>query len=493
MLKIWREFFGGYRDNPVALRDFRVQFRNGRVVALMLAFCLLSTLIAFLAYAGAVGSNSGGITSVQAALSGTYQSVMFTLYVLVVALSAFSAAFSVVAERQRKALDLVFCSPFSPRRYVLGKVVAGARYSVLLVALAFPAMATMVVAGGATAEDVLLHAVLLALNAITFTCVAVAFAGIARSFLLPFGGLIAVGFLWTLIIAPIAWAGIGAGSFMGASSGSSTLPFASALLQATPFIGFATPSASVDFFGHLVPSWAVAASALLLMGRLAVVAGVAALEYPPVLADVNLRLHGLGLILMLGFVTAFALPDAAPTFNALVSSVMPVALISVLLSLSAFFTAAFGPEREQIPPARTAFDFKRTLRAHSDGALFYGLLIMVAWWLPFLVVRPYFLQAPSLILIVHTLTLMALIVLLLRLGSVWFRTAANARMVTVVTCAILVVIGSIALTTETIPSIMRPFGLTKESDAPMLIVDVGLTLAATVFGYVFLERNYGHR
>lgn len=515
MISGWlKETWGGYRDNPVTLRDFRVQFRNGRTVTLLIIYTILLTFIAFASYSGATSRSGVGIAEVQSNLTATYGGIMVCLYVLVCTISAFSAAFSVTAERQRKALDLVFSAPFSPRRYVLGKVLSGLRYAGILIALALPAMTTMVVAGGATVEDILLHALLLAANAFAWCAVGVAFAGNSRNFILPLAATSGAAFFWNIFAAAtssaaqfsaigIGFAGAGGGS---APTGGQTVDWFYSLASTGVALGFSTPSQPVNILGLVIPAWIPALLVLALITRFAVVAAAASLEYPPGRSSIWLRVHGIGYVLILSTLLAITLPVAAANFNQArtFTIIASVCFLPILLSL--FYTAPFGPDKEAKHPDRTAFDWKATLEGKSTSALPYVLALAAAWWIPLLAFRDYMREPHGLMVAFHSFVFASFWLLAVRYGSYLFKSAVMGRVSAFMIAAgsvVFTVVASVAATINTNLSSMvftvmdltpiRPWFGYDEFSTYMAWVHIIVLTLLTILGFWQMERMHGKK
>lgn len=507
-----RETLGGYRDNPVTLRDFRVQFRNGRTVTLLIIYTLLLTLIAWASYASATDSAGIGIAQIQSTLTYTYGSILICLYVLVCTISAFSAAFSVTAERQRKALDLVFSAPFSPRRYVLGKVIGGLRYAGILIALALPAMTTMVAAGGATVEDILVHAVLLAANAFAWCAVGVAFAGNSRNFILPLAATCGVAFFWN-VFAFTFGSMAGYTSVLGMASGPTLTPggvqvvdWYYCLSSTTVGLGFSTPSQAVNINGMPVPSWIPAVLILVLIARFAVVAGAASLEFPPGRSSVWLRIHGLVYVALCSAVLGLSLPTATRNFAEARGWAVLCACAILPLLFTLFFTAPFGPDKEAKKPDNTAFDWRGILEGKSTSALPYSLALVAAWWLPLMILKPYIREPHGLMVVFHSFILFAFWILVIRYGSSLFKTAVMGRLTAVMVGAASVVFTIVATISmgvggpiDEVPfsaldlTLIRPWFGFEESQAYMAWFHIIILTLFTAFGFIYMEKFSGKK
>ncbi len=509
MLSEWlKESFGGYRDNPVTLRDFRVQFRNGRTAALLIIYTLILTLIAYASYSGATENFGTEISEIQSTLTGIYGSILVCLYVLVCTISAYSAAFSVTSERQRKALDLVFSAPFSPRRYVLGKVLGGLRYAGILIALALPAMTTMAAVGGATVEDVLLHALLLAGNAFAWCAVGVAFAGHSKNFILPFAAATGTAFFWNIF----AWGTSSAAQYsaMGSMSAGAgrgqTVDWYYSLASTGLGLGFNTPSQTVNLFGLAVPAWIPALLILSLIARFAMVAAAAALEFPPGRSSVWLRLHGIGYVALLSTLLAVSVPATASSFAESRSWTILAACAFLPFLFILFYTAPFGPDKEAKTPDRTSFEWKAVLRGSSTSALPYMWIVTAAWWLPWFALKTYVREPHGFMLAFHSLVFASFWLLVMRYASYLFKTAVMGRAATFMLVAgafILTAVASVGANiysnfsslTFSVMDItpVRPWLGIDEPSTYMALIHIAVLTLITALGYWHLELKIGKK
>lgn len=512
MVGAWlKETLGGYKDNPVTLRDFRVQFRNARTVTLLIIYTILLTLIAFASYSAATDNQGVPISQIQSTLTSTYGSILVCLYVLVCAISAFSAAFSVTAERQRKALDLVFSAPFSPRRYVLGKVLSGLRYAGILIALALPAMTTMVAAGGATVEDILLHALLLAANAFAWCAVGVAFAGNSKNFIVPLAAASGAALFWNVFGAAISsaaqYSAMSGMTMAGVPvTGDQSVDWYYSFACTGVGLGFSSPNQLVNIFGMGVPAWIPALVILALLTRFAVVSAAASLEFPPGRSSVWLRIHGIGYTALISVILALALPPLAGSFSESRTLTILISIAFLPLLLSLFYTAPFGPDKEARLPDRTAFDWKGILQGKSTSALPFTWALAAAWWLPFLLTKDYVRTPHGLMVMVHTFIFASFWLLVMRYGCYLFRTAMMGRVTIVMTVAgavVFTVVASVAVTINssvndlafTVMDLtpIRPWYGYEEFSTNMAWVHIVILALVTALGYWHMEKLNGKK
>ncbi|MBS1720281.1 MAG: ABC transporter permease [Armatimonadetes bacterium] len=421
-----KESVGGYFDNPVATRDLRVHFRNGRIVILLVLYALFVSLMAQLSI-GNIQSYPGSIASAQRELVTAYFSLTGLIFGLVSLVSAMSAAFSVVSERQRKAMDLVFSAPFSARRYVLGKVISGVRYSAILIAMSLPAMAALVVAGGATTLDVLLHCALILASSTFFTAVGVAFASYAKNFIAPLAMTLVVAFVWSVTLLTLSQSLRVVSSISAPSVVPTAFPFVSCLGLLTPGLGAVSPTQPVQVYGFTTQAWIPALVVVLLAIRFAIVAATTGLEFPIGKAARTLRVHGLVYVFVLGLIIAAAIVPPTSSFGDMYQYSQLASRIFAPVLITTLYTAPFGSDRMNQPPDRTAFTFKKILWPYSTNALAYGLLLCAAWWVPFLALASHARNGIGLTFIFHSCLITGFFVALLRCYSHLTKTTEKAK------------------------------------------------------------------
>ncbi len=148
--RAWHAYVG----NAVAVRDYRSQLRGNKAIWIWGAYLCLMIVLCGMAYSGIVSQEQQSISSLQSQLTNFYYLVMSMLGAVVSLAAPALTASTITMERQRRSLDLIFSSPVHPRYLLVGKLLGGFRYLVMLLVLALPVTAVCVVMGGATWTDV---------------------------------------------------------------------------------------------------------------------------------------------------------------------------------------------------------------------------------------------------------------------------------------------------------------------------------------------------
>ncbi|OWU66257.1 MAG: hypothetical protein CBB60_000430, partial [Armatimonadetes bacterium Cent15-Ar3] len=144
--RLRRTYFG----NATATRDQRVQLRGSKAVVLFTLYLIIMALVLYIAYDSAIGYSSRSLATAQSNLQGFYWATIACLGVVVTIVAPAVGAFAIVTERQRRSLDLVFSAPVEPKFYLVGKLISAYRYVWLLLILALPFCAVSVTLGGTT-------------------------------------------------------------------------------------------------------------------------------------------------------------------------------------------------------------------------------------------------------------------------------------------------------------------------------------------------------
>src|SRR5579885_1647378 len=204
--------FGVYFDNATSRRDYRAQLRGNRAIILWTVYLIVLIGLAMIVYSMSVEAGVTSVARAQATLQDFYQAVMMILGFMVILVAPALAATTIVMERERRSLDLVFSAPVRPKTLLVGKMISAYRYTWMLLVLSLPITAVCVVMGGATWLEVLFAYALLSLHAMLYSAVALAISAIASK---PTGALV-----WTYIAV-----GLYSG-FAGAIATAAYVPFA---------------------------------------------------------------------------------------------------------------------------------------------------------------------------------------------------------------------------------------------------------------------------
>lgn len=380
---------GIYSDNATARRDFRSQLRGPRSIVLWSVYLIVLIAIAMMTYANTADRGSMSIVEAQSSLQTFYQFVIGTLAGMVTLVGPAMAATTVVVERERRSLDLVFSAPVRPKTLLVGKMISAYRYMWMLLILSLPVAAVCVVLGGATWSEVLASFALLSLHALLFSAMALMVSAMAPK---PVGAIV-----WTyFLVGAYCWwvSVISFGSIFGSSRGGALTGEAPFIVTLSPFgAGFTSGTYTVIGSMH-VPNWLLFGVYVLFMSRFFLLGAASVLSPYNSVETKNLKLTGMVAAVLISGIIAYSefgsVPwasvggTAAAVKTAVVTSCMlPLGLLLFLPLLSCYNLDA---ERRFRPNG--AFSIREMLRGTPAGGLPYlltlVLLMMLTVWAVFM-------------------------------------------------------------------------------------------------------------
>ncbi|MEZ0326772.1 MAG: ABC transporter permease [Fimbriimonas sp.] len=369
------ETFATYFNNATAQRDFRVQLRGGRSVLLFAMYLGLLILVGMFVYAQTAGLEEVSVVEAQERLRGFYDVIMWILGSTVVLVAPALTATTVVMERQRKSLDLVFSAPVLPKYFLVGKMIASYRYTWMLLVLALPVTATCVVLGGSSWSDVLVAYVLLSMHALMLTSAALLMSTVAPK---PVSAIV-----WSYAIAIVylvVTSSVGvASSFMRSGR---EMPFTSCL---SPFTVTNSADTFTTIMGNEIPNWILVTIFALLISKLFILAAGAILAPFGSSKDVaSLRAHGLVYLMAaatyVGYSTSASLSTTSfgpggPDSGAALGMVL-CAMVAPLFVFVPLLTC-FGMDAERRFWPNGIASIKKTFDGTPAGAVSYLWLIIL--------------------------------------------------------------------------------------------------------------------
>lgn len=380
-----------YIDNATARRDFRVQLRGVRSVLLFGIYLVALIGVTMLSYSSAVNASSMSIVAAQQLLRAFYHTTMTLLGLTVCVVAPGLTATSIVMERQRQSIDLVFSAPVTPKYYLVGKMLASFRYTWMLLVLALPVTAASVVLGGASWSDVILAYVLLSFQGMMLTAFALLMSTISPK---PIGAIIwsyAATLLYGVATMNLADA-YSHGINTGRSGGEA--PF---WLSLSPFAVSESARTYTTISGHAIPNWILLAIAALLITKICLLGAGSLLSGGVGKEVVGLRIHGLiytaALFGLVGWETwqvvsslasregAYNDPMLTPSGTCGMTTVWLLAPIITFLP----FLACYGYDRERRFLPNGLFKPGRILDGTPAGGLPYLLAIVLGAFASFAV------------------------------------------------------------------------------------------------------------
>lgn len=379
---------GCYFGNAAAVRDFRVQLRGNRAILLWGFYLLVLIGFTLLVYSGSAGGEQTSIVEAQSRLRGFYQSVMILLAVMINLISPALTAGSIVMERQRRSLDLVFSAPVSAKYYLVGKMVSSYRYVWMLLILSLPVTSACVVLGGATWSDVIAAYIILSFNALIYTSMALLLSTLSRQPVAAVVWSYAASIFYSIVMSTMALQAVAMG-FMGMSR----------TLEA-PFIATLSPYAVVQaaptfstIYGYEVPNWVLGAITAILLSKIMLLTAGSAIAGFGAKETISLRVHGIvyaflgSAFICYGSLATFGMVrSAAMSGTSGISSssawqsaydVMFAWTLAPLVALLPFFTC-YGIDAERRYWSDGVLRVRNMLIGTPSGGLIYTVAIVIA-------------------------------------------------------------------------------------------------------------------
>ncbi len=140
---------------PVLLKELRATLRGSRAALLITVYVGLGLIAARLVYGAVAGQTGLGppIFSAQVG-QGVFIGLTLALQGLTVFLAPATTVSSVSAEHERRTYDLLIATPLAPAQLLVGKLLAGVAFVLLLLVAALPLFSVVLLFGGVTAVDI---------------------------------------------------------------------------------------------------------------------------------------------------------------------------------------------------------------------------------------------------------------------------------------------------------------------------------------------------
>ncbi len=276
---------GPYRDNPTSKRDFRAQLRGNKALWLWTVYLVLLLIFSMVAYDGITSNRGHSISAVQSSLRDYYQATMMMLAGAVCLITPSLTAGSIVVERQRKSLDLLFSAPVSLRGLLVGKVISSYRYTWMLLVLSIPLTSVAVVMGGATWADVLEAYLDLSFAGLVLTSIGLLISALCESVGAAVVWTYLASILYLYITAALGAVGL-SGAYVFARSNEMTF-----LPSLNPFMVTMSAPTHTTLFGAQIPNFLLAGLAALLISRIFLLGAASTLSHFGSRETVSLRVH----------------------------------------------------------------------------------------------------------------------------------------------------------------------------------------------------------
>ena len=274
-----------YLTNASTARDFRSQLRGNRPLLLWGTYLFILIGFGTLFYAVTSSEGTMSVASLQRELQGFYNTIMNMLGLMVGVVAPALTATTIVSERQKRSLDLIFSAPVSTKYYLVGKMISSYRYTWMLLVLSLPVTSVCVVLGGATWTDVLTGYANLSFIGIILTSIALALSTVAIK---PVSAIV-WSYFATFFVVMFTWTMASFLSFASMRSGRE-LPF---LVSLSPFNQLNAAGAYTQIGWVQIPNFVLAGLTALLVSRIMLLGASSVLSPFGALDTKSLRVHGL--------------------------------------------------------------------------------------------------------------------------------------------------------------------------------------------------------
>jgi hypothetical protein len=374
-----------YFGNASSVRDYRAQLRGTRPALFWTLYLGLLILFVTLAYSNVVVQGEQSITVIQVQLKSFYQSVLGMLELMVALVAPVVVGMSIQAEVQRKSLELIATAPVSPKYFLVGKVLSGYRYVLMLLFLSLPIAAAAVMLGGATWGEVLVTYLLVAMHGLFYIGISLPIAVISTKVVPAVIYSYMACWAWAFGSAiPVASAVMMSGMAPGGARAEA--PFYMLMFPGAFFLGVDSYTTIRDV---QVPNWIIATAVTLLIVKCFIVGAGSAMTRIGSKETVSLRIHGLvvtavltaaySMTMLVGRAAA-AIPGSAAVFDPahelaafFAGLSLPIAFVLPFLS-----TWSYMDERKHKPTG--FFDVRQALSGAPEGGLPYIMLLLATMY-----------------------------------------------------------------------------------------------------------------
>lgn len=377
-----------YLGNATAVRDFRSQLRGSKAFWLWGSYLLVLILICGFAYNQFADQGTQSISRLQEQLTLFYHTVIGMLGGVIVLVAPGLTAAAITTEKQRRSLDLIFSAPVRPKYLLVGKMIAGLRYLLMLLILALPVVSVCVVMGGATWSDVLGSFLNLLNTGIVMLAIGLLMSSIVPStigaILASYAAIGIYSFL-SMGLASTALVSIG----MGMGSGQSyEAPWFGNIAPFTASITAPTFTKIGDFE---MPNWVIGLLYSVLVSKL-LLSGAGSILSPYGSAETkSLRIHGLlaafGIMFLIagpvagGMASTLGAAFSGPSGTGMLGTEAIAAFLGYAVCATFFVWPqlfCYGKDAERKYWNDGLFSFRGAFRGTPSGSLIYSILLVAA-------------------------------------------------------------------------------------------------------------------
>ncbi len=373
-----RRTVGTYFGNATAVRDYRAQLRGNRSFVLWAVYLALMIGYAMIFYTSTQRSGyeeTISVADLQSRLRTFYESIIYFLGAMILLVAPGLTATTIVNERHRRSLDLVFSAPVTPKYYLVGKMLSSYRYTWMLLALSFPVTAVCVVLGGASFGDVFAVYALLSFQALILTSVALVVSTQATNAV----GAISLSYLFTFVYALLT--SLLAGGLVFAGGMGRQVGEMSFLATLSPFLLPFTSDSFSMLFGIEVPNWLLTGVAAVLFCKIALLGAGSVLAPSGSKETIGLRLHGVAYTFLAVFLVASSTVNTASAgdLHRVTAAYFTWMMLLVLFVAPAIVCFGWDRERKYWPDGFVTF--RGAIIGRPSGGFAYLMLLLGAGFL----------------------------------------------------------------------------------------------------------------
>lgn len=362
-----RTYFG----NATSVRDFRVQMRGSKTILAWTLYLGVLLTVGYFTYA-AISSTSylSSPAAIQSQLGSFFGSMMRVIAGAVIVIAPGLTAASIVGERQRQSFDLVFSAPVTPKYYLVGKMIASYRYTLMILVLSIPVIALSALLGGTTWGDILICYFLLSMSGLMCTALALLVSAVVEKLQTAIAASYLLVGLYLLVSFLAAASIVFTGTF-----GRGPIGEAAFIANLNPFMVPETYGTYTVLMGNNVPNWILTGVFTLLVVRFALLGAGSVLSPYGSKETKGLRLQGLiylaGLSALGASISINLVSRGSISATFLTYVFMIVALIVPWLS-------AFGDSGRKVTEYDGPWNLRRVFFGTPSGAGPYIIALLAA-------------------------------------------------------------------------------------------------------------------
>lgn len=169
-------------QNPIALKELRSRMRGRRAFVVLSIYLLLMNLLVILVYFSFYGR-------AQISSSTTLTEAGKSIFATILAVQAFLVLFvgpvfttgAITGERERQTFELLRTTLLSTPALLLGKLISGLAYIMLLILASIPVQSIAFLLGGVMLSDLALTQAVIVICAITFATLGLFYSSLMRT------------------------------------------------------------------------------------------------------------------------------------------------------------------------------------------------------------------------------------------------------------------------------------------------------------------------